>query len=365
MKQQQPGGAYPAGDFWDAKDQAFAGQQQPDHAFSELVEVKYTQSSGKLLMVAIFSLFLIGVAAFAGYEYFVNDRDPVTTVMNYFGMGEIDFVEQVQSLAQRSPQDTAVQDRAPSEAPKKTLEDLPANPYWDLPNRIVGMQKPPGRIWSTDEEGAFRSGLNHMFTYQQHKAVMDIRKLKLAGSDAVLWEALQNKKFWTRMWAAIGLAEFNNEISLETIEGTIENARSELIATFLERLQKNPNPGQVFIARQLVKILDERGRLSALKIINNSNDKLRDLYLTAATVDPGLKIQHWSRYVLDLKPMAPGRYNEMMEVILGNVDGSYIISGEKIVPVIKEPELLPSIMDEDDFTGEIEFFEEDMTGIDY
>jgi hypothetical protein len=244
---------------------------------------------------------------------------------------------------------------------KKKTTEIPTNPYWELPNRIVGNQEPAGRIWSSDEEIAFRAGLNHVFTYQQHKAVMDVRKLKLRGSDAILWEALQNRKFWTRIWAAIGLAEFNNEVSIETLEGVIEKARSELIATFLERLQHKPNPGQVFIARQLVKILDERGRISALKVIHKSNDKLKDLYLTAATVDPGKKVQRWARYALGRKPMNPDKYNEMMEIVKGNVDGNYIISGEKIAPV-KQPELLPSIMEEEGFTGEIEFFEEDMTG---
>ena len=360
QQQQQQGGAYPNGDFWDVKDQAYAGQQQPDHAFSELVEVKYTQSSGKLVVVAVFALLLIAVAGFASYEYFVNERDPITTVMNYFGANNSDNVEPAQPKKKKvkNRPEAVVTDPTPV---KKNTGEVPANPYWELQNRIVGTQAPAGRVWSSDEELAFRAGLNHMFTYQQHKAVMDVRKLKLGGSDAILWEALQNKKFWTRIWAAIGLAEFNNEVSLETLEGVVEKARSELIATFLERLQHKPNPGQVFIARQLVKILDERGRLSALKVIYKSNDKLRDVYLTAATVDPGKKVQRWIRYALGRKPIDPNKYNELMEVVQGNVDGNYIISGEKIAPV-KQPELLPSVSDEEDFTGEIEFFEEDMTG---
>jgi len=363
MNQQQQGGGYPAGDFWDVKDQAYAGQQQPDHAFSELVEVKYTQSSGKLVVVALLALLLIAVAGFAGYEYFVNERDPITTVMNYFGVGKGDSVEATQPKKGKKSRKLAAPTFSEPKPVKKSMGTIPANPYWELPNRIVGMQSPPGRIWSSDEESTFRAGLNHTFTYQQHKAVMDVRKLKLSGSDAILWEALENKKFWTRIWAAIGLAEFNNEVSLETLENVVEKARSELIATFLERLQKNLNPGQVFIARQLVKILDERGRLSALKVIYKSNDKLRDVYLAAATVDPGKKVQRWARFALGRKPMNPDKYNDMMEVVRGNVDGNFIISGEKITPV-KQPEFLPSVMEEDDFTGEIEFFEEDMTNLD-
>ncbi len=358
MKQQQQGGA-----FWDVKDQAYAGQQQPTHAFSELVEVKYTQSSGKLVVVTMFALLSIGIAAFAGYEYFVTKRDPLTTVLNYFRTGGGDFVAPTQPTGGKKPQVREAPIVSKTAPVKNNTAEIPANPYWELPNRIIGAQKPPGRIWSSDEEIAFRSGLNHMFTYQQHKAVMDIRKLKLSGSDAILWESLQNKKFWTRIWAAIGLAEFNNEVSLETLEGVVEKARSELIATFLERLQQNPNPGQVFIARQLVKILDERGRLSALKVIYKSNDKLRDVYLAAATVDPSKKVQRWVRYALGRKPMDPSKYNEMMAIVQGNSDGNSIIAGEKIAPV-QQPELLPSVsvIDDEDFTGEIEFFEEDMTG---
>jgi hypothetical protein len=282
--------------------------------------------------------------------------------MSYFGAGSDDVVQQPMQPKIKKQRPTASITDQPAKT-NKSVADIPANPYWELPNRIIGSQEPTGRIWSGEEETAFRAGLNNQFTYQQHKAVMDVRKLKLSGSDAILWEALQNKKFWTRIWAAIGLAEFNNEVSLETLEGVIQTARSELIATFLERLQQNPNPGQAFIARQLVKILDERGRLSALKVIYRSNDKLKDLYLAAATVDPGKKVQRWARYALGRKPMQPDKYNEMMEIVLGSGDGTKIISGENVAP-IKQPELLPSIVDDDDFTGEIEFFEEDMTGND-
>lgn len=360
---QGPGSSYPTGDLWDVKDQSYAGQQQsPDHAFSELVEVKYTQSSGKLVVVTLIAILLLGVGGYSGYEYFVNNRDPIEAITSYFnspaptGTAASNPVATSQTDAKS---EDIVDDRAAADP-----NAVSGNPYWDLPNRIVGTKPAISRPWTSEEEEALRAGLTNTFTYQQYKAVMEVRSLRLSGSDAILWESLQNKKFWTRIWAAIGLAEFNNEIGLETLEEVLKNARSELIATFLERLQKKPNAGQVFIARQLVKVLDERGRLSALKVIYASNDKLRDLYLSAATADPGRRIQKWIRVALARRPINPDRYNELMEVVRGSVNGNYLILGEKAPAPIKqsEPMNTGSEEEDEDFTGDIEFFEEDMTG---
>lgn len=360
MNQQGPGSNYPSGDFWDVKDQSYAGQQGPDHAFSELVEVKYTQSSGKLVVVTLIAILLLGVGGYAGYEYFINNRDPIEALTSYFGETPPDETTSIPVASRRPSEGT---EQPPQEPTTTAANTVSGNPYWELPNRIIGSRRAISRPWTSEEEEAFRAGISNSFTYQQYKAVMDVRTLQLGGSDAILWEALQNKKFWTRIWAAIGLAEFNNEIGLETLEEVLKNARSELIATFLERLQKKPNPGQLFIARQLVKVLDERGRLSALKIINASNDKFRDLYLSAATADPGQRIQKWVRIALARRPIDPDRYNELMEVVRGNVDGNYLILGEKTRTPVKAKEVMTTGMEEDeDFTGEIEFFEEDMTG---
>ena len=49
-----------------------------------------------------------------------------------------------------------------------------------------------------------------------------------------------------------------------------------------------------------------------------------------------------------------------MEVVRGNVDGTYIVFGEKAAAPKKQKEVIMTGSDED-FTGEIEFFEEDMT----
>jgi hypothetical protein len=361
-------GSYPQGDFWDVQDRSYAGQQlPPDHAFSELVEVKYKESSGKTIALALIGVLLFLVCGYAAYEYFVNENDPVDAVMAYFTGGGEEADPAASNAANQAGRKTKKR-AAPVEPPAPVVtsrpeEETPANPYWELPNRILGGAGAEGRVWSTEEEDAFRAGLNNQFTYQQYKAVQDVRQLRLSGSDAILWEALQNKKFWTRMFAAVGLAEFNNEIPLETFEDLIRNARSELIADFLERFQRKPNAGQAYIARQMVKILDEKGRLSALKVINRSNDKLRDVYLTAATVDPGRSVQRWVRRTLGRRPLNPDKYNELMELVRGKGNTAALLGGEKPAAKPEAVETMSTGGDEDEFTGEIEFFEEDMTNM--
>lgn len=359
-------GNYPQGDSWDVQDQSYAGQQlPPDHAFSELVEVKYKESSGKTIALALVGVLLLLTFGYAAWEYFVNDNDPVDAIMAYFtgddAAGSQSTATSGQSSGRKKKRVEQVQPAAPVVASSQQSDAVPANPYWELPNRILGGSGADGRIWSNEEEEAFRAGLNNQFTYQQYKAVQDVRQMRLGGSDVILWEALQNKKFWTRMYAAVGLAEFNNEIPLETFEDLIKNARSELIADFLERFQRRPNPGQAYIARQMVKILDEKGRISALKIISRSDDKLRDLYLAAATADPGRYVQRWVRRTLGRRPINPDKYNSLMEIVRGSESSAALLAGEAPVKQPSNLEMMSTGAEDEDFTGEIEFFEEDMT----
>src|SRR5690606_20987690 len=115
------------------------------------------------------------------------------------------------------------------------------------------------------------------------KAVMEVRERRLQGSEAILWDALEAPKFWTRMFAAIGLAEFNFEVSVSQLEGVLRRERSELIANFFERFVRQNTPAERFVMRQMIRLLDERGRLVVLRALQAGRDDLRSLYLIAAT----------------------------------------------------------------------------------
>ena len=172
---------------------------------------------------------------------------------------------------------------------------------------------------------------------------MDVRERRLQGSEAILWEALSEKKYWTRAAAAVGLANFNIQISLQTLEQAIGKERSELVADFFERLINQPTPGEAFVLRQAIRLLDEKGRLVVLRGIARTKDPLRDLYLAAASQDPGQHIQKWLRQTLAAHPIAPGRFNALLTVVKGEAGlqdiGEKIDAGPTTTPGTKKHEI--------------------------
>lgn len=319
--------AQPAGsDFWDVGEGSLIGAQMPQDAeFSELVEVRTTSPSKARPVLIILLVLVIAGAGWGAYETFVNERNPLDTLTALLHGGEEATGEDA-GLEQPRPKKAKKTKDAPVAKAKKPAKAVEGNPYWALPNRILGPKREVGRMWSAEEEETLRAGLNHRYTYQRYKTVQDIRKQRYRGSDALLWDAMQDKKFWTRMWAAVGLAEFNVEVSLQSLEGAMAGARSELVADFFERFIRKPNAAQLFVLRQAVRLLDEKGRLIVLQAIWRSKDDLRDLYMAAATQDPGRRVQRWVKQALLERPIDPDRYNELLEVVEGKADGSYLVA---------------------------------------
>lgn len=349
-------------DFWDVGTADLTGQA-PVQEFSEIVEVDTRGRNNRTALYVLIFLVAAALGWFA-FETFVNQEDPVAKLSAFINglMGETAPVDE----APETPVTNAIITKA-TRAIKAAVEPplsggqqtLAGNPYWVLPNAILGSKAPMSRPWAPEEEETFRAGLAHHYTYQRFKTVMDIRERRLFGSDAILWDALQDKKFWTRMYAAVGLAEFNVEVSLSTFEGALTGARSELIADFFERFTRKPNAAQLFVLRQVVRLLDEKGRLIVLQGINRSNDKLRDLYMTAATQDPGTRVQKWVAKALRARPIASARQADLLAVVEGRVDGEYLIRGAKApkVSAATPPIPAPSVASEEDLERELEQFE--------
>lgn len=329
-----PVGAAPGGGqaFWDVGGATgIGGQMAPDHEFSELVELDTSKPGSSKMPLIVLAGLLVAVGGWFAFETFVAERDPFATLKGY-----VDLV-----MGHETAVDDPVLPRQPKARPvTKTVTEAPVapppataavagNPYWTLPNKILGPSIPMKRAWAPEEEETLRAGLSHHFAYQRYKTVMDIRQRRLIGSDAVLWDAMQDKKLWTRMFAAIGLAEFNVEISLQSLEGAMNGARSELLADFFERFMRKPKAAELFVMRQVVRLLDEKGRLIVLQAIANSHDSLRDVYLMAATQDPGARVQSWIARQLGRHPISVTKQAELLAVVNGTVDGGYLVSGMK------------------------------------
>jgi hypothetical protein len=170
---------------------------------------------------------------------------------------------------------------------------FPDNPYWALPNRITKIVTAQRKPWTGEEEDAIRFASDSRYTYQRFKAVQDVRRSAWRGSESILFEGLNDKKLWTRMWSAIGLAEIGRELTVDEVDRALGNERSELVANFFERFVPRANEAQLYIMRQAVRLVDDRGREVILRALARHNHLYRDLYLAAATLDPGPRVQRF------------------------------------------------------------------------
>ena len=270
---------------------------------------------------------ILALAAYAAYLHFVEYRDIGSEIRALIdnSLGQED--EAADETAPEEPQ-REMQLATSDEQPPAQVDNLVSgNPYWHLPNAIIGKPLGQQRLWTAEEEETWRAGLAHRFSYQRWKTVQEVRQKRLKGSEQILWDALGDKKFWTRGYAAVGLAEIGIPIALQNLDAIMQEARSELVADFFERFTARCNPGQCFVLRQALRLMDAKGRLIALTGIANSKDQLRELYLVAATLDPDKRVQRWIRDYLAVKPIRPATFHELLPIAQGDASGDSLLAG--------------------------------------
>ena len=91
------------------------------------------------------------------------------------------------------------------------------NPYWPLPNRS-GIKRLEGPNMTVELEQKWRFGLNHRYPARRYATVRDMRFNSRKGSEYLLFDALDQSKFWVRMEALLGLVEMGLEVDIETVE---------------------------------------------------------------------------------------------------------------------------------------------------
>jgi hypothetical protein len=323
--------------FWDVANTGYGGMQA-DHAFSEVVQIEQRTQKQNPIVVGLAALLGLGII-YGTYEYTVNDVNILDTVSQQLstllnGEEEAETVEVAPPPVK--PAAVAPVEAAPAVVPTpESLGVVPGNPYWHLPNSIAGYPSAPSRSWTPEEEETWRGGLSHRFVYQHFKTVMDVRKRHLSGSESILWDAMQDSKFWTRMQAAIGLAEFNIPVATEQLEQALGQERSELVANFFERFVQKSTAAQRFIMRQSIRLLDERGRLVVLRALSREKDKYRALYLIAATQDPGPHVQRWVQKNLGSLHLQPTQEDLLLKIVRGELAAESVFS---TAPVKKHDE---------------------------
>ncbi len=158
---------------------------------------------------------------------------------------------------------------------------------WKLVKNEMGGDLPAlGKSLSTDEESSFKAGLSHEFNYQRYKTVLDLAAAKAPGSEELLRQALDSKKFWIRMRALIALADMGDEITDDDVRQALGKTHSELRARFFKRFEKSPcSVGCFYVARASLKHLDASGRVQALRVIARESSDVRDVFMVAGSFD--------------------------------------------------------------------------------
>ncbi|MFW7380546.1 MAG: hypothetical protein ACOH5I_17170 [Oligoflexus sp.] len=230
--------------------------------------------------------------------------------------------------------------------------ELIGNPYWPLPNRLQVETKSVTRM-TPPQESRWRFGLNHQFTYQRYRTTREIRRSQIQGAAYLLFEALEQPKFWTRMEALFGLAEMGLQIDVDTVEKGISGTRSELVANYFRRyLENRPTAGELYVLRQAIRIVDARARLVILQVLANLGGDMNQLYLIGANYDPSDAIKAWlsrGRSAYTVSSTNRQRYQTIMAEYLNQQGGN----GSVKVEELKVEELVES-----NILNEVQFFQE-------
>ena len=155
-----------------------------------------------------------------------------------------------------------------------------------MKNDLGGELMEAGQALTADQEATFKAGLDHEFNYQRYKTILDLAAARAPGSEEMLREALESKKFWTRMRAIIALADMGEELTDDDIKQALGRTHSELRANFFKRFERSTcTVGCYFVARASLPHLDAAGRAQVIRVISKEASDIRDTYLVAATKD--------------------------------------------------------------------------------
>ena len=109
--------------------------------------------------------------------------------------------------------------------PTQIIEPMPAamSIYSYIPASLPEIE-PMSRIWSAQEEQVWRRGITNSYAWQRYKTVLEVKSSRLVQSRVILWDALEDNTFWTRMRAVMALAEFGVPVKKLNVQKAIGGA---------------------------------------------------------------------------------------------------------------------------------------------
>lgn len=185
--------------------------------------------------------------------------------------------------------------------------------FWnDIKNELGSDLPARGSALTADQEATFKAGLSHEFNYQRYKTVLDLAAINAPGTEELLRQALDSKKFWTRMRALIALADMGDPLTDDDVRVALGDAHSELRARFFKRFEKSPcSVGCFFVARAAMKHLDAHGRQQALKVVSREASRVRDIFVAAATFDQHEAVRKTAQDWLSMRDIDPAVWQEV------------------------------------------------------
>ena len=167
-----------------------------------------------------------------------------------------------------------------------------ASPYHYLQNDLPDLPSME-RIWTAQEEEAWRRGIASQFRWQRFKTVREVKEKRHLQSRVILWDALKDSGFWIRMQALMGLAEFGVKIESHNIRSAIANVRSSLISNFFKRFYDKNSEGERYVLRYALRVVGPRARYHIIKTLWRSGKEIEDhgLYIIAALEDSDPRVR--------------------------------------------------------------------------
>ncbi|MBC7530002.1 MAG: hypothetical protein H7318_00380 [Oligoflexus sp.] len=341
--------------------------------FSEILgPIKGQSGNRNIMILAVLLLIVIGVGAFLylGDSLFGDGAPAEDTAAEASAdlSAEADAKGKEAAVSAqaggegKTPAETkAALDKAKVET--SVVQEIPGNPYWKLPNPVAALSETPAPI-TTQQTEAWRGGLAHPFSYQRYKSVEDMRKAKMDGSVAILYEALAQPKFWTRMEALLGIAEQGIPIDTDSMHAAIGDARPDLVRNYFRRFKNNYTDVTAHVMRQALRVVDQKSRHLILMQLAAHRNETNDMYLIAGLHDADAMTKDFAQTTLTVAPavastkqaydkamsevavlvVAPPRAKVSAQDIKVekipanmNVEEVYFINDEEQAPVVEAP----------------------------
>ena len=94
------------------------------------------------------------------------------------------------------------------------------------------------------------------------------------------------------MESVIALAEFGKRLKVDLVIDVVKGVNPHLVRRYFKRFNKTDiSPGEVFVLRQFIRVVDGPARQNILRILAKVDDPIHRLYFAAATFDPSEKVK--------------------------------------------------------------------------